>query len=212
MAIVICPGAEANWCEWWIANMQRPAWHRQRELRRLELAGRRTRCLAPIWAPCLLASIWRRTGCLAPIRAPYRSFSTTICIAESVSRRAVRLSERCHRLSPPNSGRSELLIGPIANHHSLSTVMLDLDGWLHEQQTFFWSAWMNETTKHWTTDLLIRPRLDATTASQCSIAKSHPKLILESRLYSQERRTVINAIGRKRASEGGFTGNPGVLA
>ena len=56
LAIVICSGAEANWCEWWIANMQRPAWHRQRELRRLELAGRRTGCLAPIWAPCLLAS------------------------------------------------------------------------------------------------------------------------------------------------------------
>ena len=139
LAIVICPGAEANWCEWWIANMQRPAWHRQRELRRLELAGRCTRCLAPI-------------------RAPYGSFSTTICIAESLSRRAFRLNERCHRLSPPNSGRSELLIGPIANHHSLSTVMLDLDGWLHEQQTFFRSAWMNETTKHRTTDLMIKPR------------------------------------------------------
>ncbi len=97
-------------------------------------------------------------SCLAPIRAPYVSFATTICIAESLSRRAVRLNERCHRLSPPNSGRSELLIGPIANHHSLSTVMLDLDGWLHEQQTFFWSAWMNETTKHRTTDLMIKPR------------------------------------------------------
>jgi hypothetical protein len=40
--------------------------------------------------------------------------------------------------------------------------MLDLDGWLHEQQTFFWSAWMNETTKHRTKDLMIKPRLDAT--------------------------------------------------
>jgi hypothetical protein len=53
-------------------------------------AWRRTGCLAPIWAPCLLASglapyrvpgtdlgplfasypAWRRTGCLAPIWAP----------------------------------------------------------------------------------------------------------------------------------------------
>jgi hypothetical protein len=30
LAIVICPGAEASWCECWIENMQRPAWHRRR--------------------------------------------------------------------------------------------------------------------------------------------------------------------------------------
>jgi len=64
------------------------------------------------------------SGTLAPIWAPYGSFSTTICIAESLSRRAVRLNERCHRLSPPNSDRSELLTGPIANHHSLSTALI----------------------------------------------------------------------------------------
>jgi hypothetical protein len=30
MTVVNYPGAEANWYEWWIANMQRPAWHRHR--------------------------------------------------------------------------------------------------------------------------------------------------------------------------------------
>ncbi len=34
LTIVICPGAEAKRCEWWIENMQRLAWHRYRELRR----------------------------------------------------------------------------------------------------------------------------------------------------------------------------------
>jgi len=30
MTVVNYPGAEVNWCEWWIENMQRPAWHRHR--------------------------------------------------------------------------------------------------------------------------------------------------------------------------------------
>jgi len=34
LAVVICPGAEAKRCEWWIENMQRPAWHRHRASRR----------------------------------------------------------------------------------------------------------------------------------------------------------------------------------
>ncbi len=34
MTVVNYPGAEVNWCEWWIENMQRPAWHRHRELPR----------------------------------------------------------------------------------------------------------------------------------------------------------------------------------
>jgi hypothetical protein len=34
MTVVNYPGAEVNWCEWWIENMQRPAWHRHRASRR----------------------------------------------------------------------------------------------------------------------------------------------------------------------------------
>jgi hypothetical protein len=36
MTIVNYPGAEVNWCEWWIANVQRPAWHRRRACRQSE--------------------------------------------------------------------------------------------------------------------------------------------------------------------------------
>jgi hypothetical protein len=31
MTVVICPGAEAKRCEWWIENMQRQDVHRRRE-------------------------------------------------------------------------------------------------------------------------------------------------------------------------------------
>ncbi len=31
MTVVNYPGAEVNWCEWWIENMQRQDVHRRRE-------------------------------------------------------------------------------------------------------------------------------------------------------------------------------------
>ena len=185
---------------------------------------RRTRCLAPIWAPCLLASslashlvpgtdsgplfasidlalhpvpgtdsgtcllasTWRcmrcvapiwapGTWCLAPIWAPYGSFSTTICIAESLSRRAVRLNELCHRLSPPNSDRSELLTGPIANHHSLSTA------------------------------LITKPRLDATNSPPLLDSEGSSQAHTRVPVRRPRKSKGIDAIRRKRALESGFS-------